>query len=66
MSTSAYHAEITFRLKVDRQRREPREIQMESLPLEQCRAVGPREDYCLLPYGHSGPCSWEETSWMIC
>ena len=59
MTTSAYHAEITFRLKVERQCRDAHEVQMEDLPLEQCRAVGPGEEYCLLPYGHSGPCSWQ-------
>ena len=39
-------------------RRTPEEVQMEHLPEVQCRSVGPKEDYCVLKYGHPGPCSW--------
>jgi hypothetical protein len=53
----SYHAAwVESRLK--RYRRTPQEVQMEHLPEVQCRSVGPREDYCVLKYGHRGPCSW--------
>ena len=59
-STSGYWSEILFRMKQERRRREPLEIQLEYLPEEQCRAVSRKEDYCILRYGHPGPCSWRK------
>lgn len=59
-ATSAYHAEMMLRLKRQRRRRDPLEVQMEYLPEEQCRAIGPKEDYCTFRYGHPGSCSWRK------
>ncbi len=56
---AAHDAEVALMFKRLR-RRTPLEIQWEYLPEEQCRSVSPppEEDYCVLPYGHEGPCSW--------
>jgi len=54
-AASAYAEWVASLLK---RRRTPEEVQMEHLPEVQCRSVGPREDYCVLKYGHKGPCSW--------
>jgi len=55
----AYHA-AWLKSMLKHMRRTPEEVQMEHLPEVQCRSVGPREDYCVLKYGHRGPCSWRK------
>ena len=55
VAMTGFEAWLNLQLK---RRRTPLEVQMEHLPEVQCRSVGPREDYCVLKYGHRGPCSW--------
>jgi len=55
VAMTGFEAWLNLQLK---RRRTPEEVQMEHLPEVQCRSVGPKEDYCVLKYGHRGPCSW--------
>ena len=55
VAMTGFEAWLNLQLK---RRRTPLEVQMEHLTEVQCRSVGPREDYCVLKYGHPGPCSW--------
>ena len=55
VAMTGFEAWLNLQLK---RRRTPEEVQMEHLPEVQCRSVGPKEDYCVLKYGHPGPCSW--------
>ena len=57
VAMTGFEAWLNLQLK---RRRTPLEVQMEHLPEVQCRSVGPREDYCVLKYGHRGPCSWRK------
>ena len=57
VAMTGFEAWLNLQLK---RRRTPLEVQMEHLPEVQCRSVGPKEDYCVLKYGHRGPCSWRK------